>query len=59
VISVLAKAMEQIGPDDIQELIDSAVPEGERIEFKESLRTRCDGGQWVVVDVPDAGGNKA
>ncbi len=38
-ISVLAKPMDQIGPDDIQELIDSEVPEGEQIEFKERLPT--------------------
>ena len=31
--------MDQIGSDDIQELIDSAVPEGEQIEFKRSLPT--------------------
>ena len=41
--------MDQIGPDDIQELIDSEVPEGEQIEFKEALSTR-DGSpdRWVT-----------
>ena len=38
-ISVLTKPMDQISPDDIQDLIDSEVPESEQIEFKESLPT--------------------
>ena len=39
-ISVLSKPLDQIGPGDVRELIDSAVPEGEQIEFKETLSTR-------------------
>ena len=39
-ISVLSKPLDQIGPGDVQELIDSEVPEGEQIEFKEALSTR-------------------
>ena len=48
-ISVLSKPMDQIGPDDIRELIDSEVPEGDQIEFKEALSTR-DGSpdRWVA-----------
>ena len=47
-ISVLSKPLDQIGPGDLQELIDSEVPEGEQIEFKEALSTR-DGSpdSWV------------
>ena len=36
-IEVLAKPVDQIGIDDIKALIVSEVPEGEQIEFKESL----------------------
>lgn len=36
-LEVLSKPAEQIGIDDIKALIASAVPEGEQIEFKESL----------------------
>ena len=48
-ISVLSKPANQIGSADIQELIDSQVPEGEQIEFKESLTTG-DGSpdRWVT-----------
>ena len=42
-IPVLSKPLDQIGPGDIQELIDSEVPEGEQIEFKRSLRSKGDG----------------
>ncbi len=42
-IAVLSKPLDQIGIDDIRELIDSEVPEGEQIEFKQSLRTKGDG----------------
>ena len=47
-ISVLSKPVDQIGVADLQELIDSKVPEGEQVEFKESLPTR-DGSpdRWV------------
>ena len=38
-ISILSKPADQIGHADIQELIDSQVPEGDQIEFKESLPT--------------------
>ena len=48
-ISVLSKPADQIGVADIQELIDSQVPEGEQIEFKQSLPTE-DGSpdRWVT-----------
>ena len=48
-ISILSKPADQIGAADIQELIDSQVPEGEQIEFKESLPTD-DGSpdRWVT-----------
>ena len=48
-IPVLSKPLDQIGPGDIKELIDSEVPEGEQIEFKEALSTR-DGSpdRWVT-----------
>ena len=36
-IGVRTKTAEQIGPDDIQSLIDSEVPEGQHIEFKGTL----------------------
>ena len=39
-IGVLSKPADQIGIDDIQALISSEVPEGEQIEFKESLPAR-------------------
>ncbi|MDE2992095.1 MAG: ATP-binding protein [Chloroflexota bacterium] len=42
-ISVLAKPIDEIGVDDVKELIASKVREGERIEFKRSLRTKGDG----------------
>ena len=38
-IEVLSKPAEQIGVPDIESLITSNVPEGEQIEFKESLST--------------------
>ena len=48
-ISVLSQPVDQIGPADIQELIDSQVPEGDQIEFKERLPTD-DGSpdRWVT-----------
>lgn len=48
-ISVLSKPADQIGVADIQELIDSEVPEGDQIEFKEALSTK-DGSpdRWVT-----------
>ncbi len=39
-ISVLSKPADQIDAADIQELIDSQVPEGDQIEFKEALSTK-------------------
>ena len=48
-IAVLSKPADQIGVADIQELIDSQVPEGQEIEFKETLPT--DGSspdRWVT-----------
>ena len=39
-IEVLSKPADQIDRSDIQSLIDSEVPEGEQIEFKESLSTQ-------------------
>ena len=39
-IEVLSKLADQIGISDIESLIDSEVPEGEQIEFKESLSTK-------------------
>ena len=48
-ISVLAKPMDQIGPDDIQELIVFKVPEGEQIDFKENLSTKGNSADsWVT-----------
>ena len=48
-IAVLSKPLDQIGPGDLQELIDSEVPEGEQIEFKEALSTRGDSpDRWVA-----------
>ena len=48
-IAVLAKPVDQIAPDDIQELIDSEVPEGEQIDFKEALSTKGDSlDRWVT-----------
>ena len=49
-ISVLSKPLDQIGPGDLQELIDSEVPEGEQIEFKRSLRSKGDGtaDRWLT-----------
>ena len=48
-IPVLSRPADQIGASDLQALIDSAVPEGEQIEFKEALSTR-DGSpdSWVT-----------
>ena len=48
-IEVLSKPAGQIGISDIISLIDSEVPEGEQVEFKESLSTK--GGSndpWMV-----------
>ena len=39
-IEVLSKPSDQVGISDIESLIDSEVPEGEQIEFKESLSTK-------------------
>lgn len=39
-IAILSKPADRIGVEDIQELIDSQVPEGQEIEFKESLPAR-------------------
>ena len=49
-IAVLSKPLDQIGPGDVRELIDSAVPEGEQIEFKRSLRSKGDGtpDRWLT-----------
>lgn len=49
VISILSKPADQIDVADIRELIDSQVPEGDQIEFKEALSTR-DGSpdRWVM-----------
>ena len=46
---MLSKPADQIGLADLQELIDSEVPESEQIEFKETLSTR-DGSpdRWVT-----------
>ena len=41
-IEVLSKPAHQIGISDIESLIVSNVPEGEQIEFKESLSTEKD-----------------
>ena len=48
-IFVLSKPADQIGVADIQELIDSQVPEGQEIEYKEALPTE-DGSpdRWVT-----------
>ena len=42
-IEAFSKPADQIGIRDIQSLIDSQVPEGEQIEFKESLPAKGDG----------------
>lgn len=48
-ISVLSKPSGEIGIDDVHELRDSEVPEGEQIEFKEALSTRGDSSDpWVT-----------
>ena len=39
-IGVLSKPADQIDISDIKSLIDSEVPEGEQIEFKENLSTK-------------------
>ena len=39
-IEVLSKSADQIGIRDIEALIASQVPEGEQIEFKETLPAR-------------------
>ena len=41
-IEVLSKPADQVGVGDIKSLIESEVPEGEQIEFKESLSTPGD-----------------
>ena len=48
-IKVLSKPADQVGHADVQELIDSQVPEGQEIEYKESLPTD-DGSpdRWVT-----------
>ena len=48
-IAVLSKPADQIGVADIQELIDSQVPESQEIEFKETLPTE-DGSldRWIT-----------
>ena len=38
-INLLSKPAEEIGPPDIADLIASALPEGEQVEFKRSLST--------------------
>ena len=57
-IAVLSKPADQIGVSDLDELIDSEVPESDQIEFKESLPTR-DGSpdRWITHE--DGIGNKA
>ena len=58
VIGVLSKPAHQIGGSDIESLIASNVPEGEQIEFKESLSTEKDTvDPWV--DGKDKIGNQA
>ena len=44
-VGVKTKPREQVGMDDIHELINSRVPEGEHIEFKETLPGR--GNPWL------------
>ena len=39
-IGVLSKPADQVGIDDVEALVSSEVPEGEQIEFKESLPAR-------------------
>ncbi len=48
-IAVLSKPADQIGVSDLNELIDSEVPESDQIEFKETLSTR-DGSpdRWIT-----------
>ena len=47
-IGVLSKPTEQITAGDIQALIDSEVPEGEQIEFKEKPPSRdASGDPWM------------
>ena len=48
-IEVLSKPAEQIGPQDIQSLIDLEVPEGEKIEYKRELPAKgnVDPDNWM------------
>ena len=48
-IAVLSKPADQIGVSDLNELIDSEVPESDQIEFKETLSTK-DGSpdRWIT-----------
>ena len=56
-IAVLSKPKDEIDLSDIEYLIDSKVPEGERIEFKRTLQAKGDGspdpwmsGQGLIGD---------
>ena len=39
-IAVLSKPADQVGVSDLEQLIESEVPESDQIEFKESLPTK-------------------
>ncbi len=48
-IAVLSKPADQIGVNNLQELIDSEVPESDQIEFKERLSTKGDSDdRWIT-----------
>ena len=48
-IAVLSKPMDQISVADLRALIDSQVPEGDQIEFKETLPTRTGSrDRWIT-----------
>ena len=52
-IEVLSKPAEQITAGDIESLIESEVPEGEQIEFKESLpANNKNGDPWMSGEGP-------
>ena len=57
-IAVLSKPADQIDVNDLDELIDSEVPESDQIEFKETLPTR-DGPPDIWITRREGIGNKA
>ena len=48
-IAVLSKPADQVGVSDLEELINSEVPESDQIEFKENLSTRGESrDRWIT-----------